>query len=204
MKKFLSALIVGLLIPWAIVGLVNAQSTGVSEMGVFRYVLNTANSWIGLQTFTGGIQNTPGRAYLAANYTNATTTFSNVSLSLNVTNGRRYTFTYLLLASTDVAADGSKLDFAGGTATVTNFRATCLLSNAVGTGLTQTAATSAALATVLNIASFTDTNVHTYECFGSIEPSSTGTFIIRAAQNAHTTGTLTILRGSYLWLEDTP
>lgn len=172
-----------------------AQSTP-PEMGVFRTT--------GFQTFPQGIQNTAGRSYIGTNFTNATTTFSNTALNLNVTNGRRYTFNAVLFASTDLAADGSKLDFNGGTATATNFRATCVLNNAVGAQLTQSAATSAALNTPLNIAAFTDTNVHTYVCYGSIEPSASGTFIIRAAQNAHTTGTLTVLRGSYLWLEDTP
>lgn len=145
-----------------------------------------------------------GRVALASNYTNATTTFSNTVLTPGspVVATRRYSFEAKLFVTESVAAEGAKLDFAGGTATSTNFVASCILYNAVGTPLAQANAVSAALATVINIAAFTDTAVHTYICSGTFEPATTGTFILRAAQNSHATGTLTIQRGSYLWVDD--
>lgn len=152
----------------------------------------------------GFIRQVEGHSFLGSNFTNATTTFSNTALSVNVENARKYRFTAALFVSTDVAADGSKIDFNGGSAAATNFVVTCVLSNAVGATLTQTAATSAALATALNIGALTNTAVHVYNCSGSFEPSGAGTFIIRAAQNAHTTGTLTVKRGSWVSLVDTP
>lgn len=153
----------------------------------------------------GGIQNTRGDSFVTGDVTNATTTFANVTgLSATLVSGRRYSWRMVLFVSESTAADGAKLDFNGGSATITNFRATCVLTNAVGATLTQTAATSAALATVINIGAFTDTNVHKYTCEGSIEPSAAGTFIPRQAQNSHSTGTLTTLRGGYLSVWDQP
>lgn len=136
-------------------------------------------------------------------YTNATTVFSNTNLAITVKSGQIYTFAANLFVTESTAADGAKLDFAGGTAAATAFVASCVLTNAVGTVLAQVNATSAALATSINIAAFTNTSVHTYRCVGSLTPSSNGTFILRAAQNAHTTGTLTMIRGSSIWIEDT-
>jgi hypothetical protein len=139
---------------------------------------------------------------LAADYTNATTTFSNTAISVNVRVGKRYAFEVLLFLTESTAAEGVKIDFAGGSATATNFVASCVLNNAVGTVLTQANATSAALGTVINIAATTDALVHTYVCAGNLEPSATGTFIVRGAQNTHATGTLTIKRGSFITLQD--
>lgn len=133
-----------------------------------------------------------GQSYLAANYTNATTTMSNTALSVNVTTGLKYTFRLVLYVNNDVAADGIKVDFDGGAATMTNFRAhgtifdtALLLSSQVN-----------ALATDYAVATITGDGM--VEIYGSMEPSSTSTFIVRAAKNSHTTGTLTIYRGSHI------
>lgn len=141
---------------------------------------------------------------LSTTYTNATTTFSNTALSVTVTTGKRYIFEASLFASDSTALDGSKLDFNGGTATVSTFAASCLLYNAVGTPLVQAAAVSAALATPLNIAALTDTATHSYLCTGGFVASASGTFILRGAQNAHTAGTLSILAGSFLLVQEVP
>jgi hypothetical protein len=152
----------------------------------------------------GWLQQKAARSTLAANYTNATTTFSNTALSITVATGRKYTFRAALFVSNSIAADGGKLDFNGGTATATDFRAHAVLSSATGTTLAQANAASAALATVINATTFVGTTQCLWEVSGTFEPSSNGTFIIRAAENATTTGTLTINRGSHIWIEDMP
>lgn len=156
------------------------------------------NTFTALQTFTGWIQDTQGKLYLAANYTNATTTFSNVSMTANVTAGRKYSFKLVLFVSDSLAADGAKFDFNGGTATATDFRVHCTLFD--------TALLLSTQATALNtaISQATVTGSGLLECYGSFEPLAGGTFIPRAAQVAHTTGTLTVFRGSNLWLADSP
>jgi len=143
-------------------------------------------------------------SYLASDYTNATSAFSNTALSVPVQSGRKYRVTASLFLTESTAADGVKIDFAGGSAAATSFVATCDIVNALGTNLPQTNATTVALATTINLGATTDANVHIYKCSGGFEPSGDGTFIIRGAQNAHTTGTLTIKRGSWLSLVYTP
>jgi uncharacterized protein (DUF2345 family) len=50
----------------------------------------------------------------------------------------------------------------------------------------------------------TATGASILSCSGSIEPSGAGTFIVRAAEEADGGGTLTVNRGSFLWIEDAP
>ena len=183
-----------------------AVSEYIFQTGVVQASGTTQHTTTNAAKITaGGFQNTKGDSFVTADVTNATTTFAAVTgLTATLVNGRKYHFEMVLFASESTAADGAKLDFNGGSATMTNFIATCVLTNAVGATLTQTAATTAALGTVINIGAFTDTNVHQYRCAGSIEPSAAGTFIPRQAQNAHTTGTLTTKRGGYLSVWDSP
>ena len=144
-----------------------------------------------------------GELGLNADYTNATTTFSSTNLSVSLVSGRTYSFSLVLLMSDSVAADGMKLDFNGGAATITNFRVNCAATNdTTGASVNFTAATSTTLAGVLNIATMASTGTHMVTCNGTIVPSSSSTFIVRAAQNAHTTGTLTIYRGSFMNIND--
>ena len=151
----------------------------------------------------GYIQGTRGEVALNANYTNATTTFSNTALSVDVVSGRTYSFDLTLLMADSTAADGMKIDFNGGSATMTIFGVSCVATNDTnGATVAFTAATSAALATVLNVATMASTGVHMVRCSGFMVPSSSSTFIVRAAQNAHTTGTLTINRGSWMSVRD--
>lgn len=154
-------------------------------------------------TAPGWLQQTAGELALAGDYTNATATFSSTALSATLISGRTYNFTVNLLLSDSVAADGFKLDFNGGAATVTNFRVNCRATNdTTGATVAFTAATAAALATVMNVATLASTGTHMVTCNGTIVPSSSATFILRAAQNAHTTGTLTITKGSWISIRD--
>lgn len=139
-----------------------------------------------------------GQSYAAADLTNDTTTMAAVGLSVTVKSGRRYGFKLILFLSDSVAADGAKIDFAGGTATETNFRAQVTAFDsalALSTQLDD-------LTDVASIATLTGNGV--IEVHGSFEPGSDGTFVPRFAQAAHTAGTLTRYRGSYLLMWDMP
>lgn len=146
----------------------------------------------------GEVRDTIGNKVLNADYTNATTTFSNLNHSVTVVSGQNYIILLDFSVLDSTAADGIKIDFNGGSAAATNFRIGCGLISDTGTAVAFTAATSTSLAGVINAGAMATANQHTLRCVGSFVPSSNGTFIPRAAQNAHSTGTLTIHRGSAL------
>ncbi len=133
---------------------------------------------------------------LASDYTNATATMSNTALSITVLAGRSYSFKLVLFLNDSTAADGSKFDFDGGGATATNFRAHCTQFDTALLLSTQTTA----LAT--DVAQATVTGDALLECYGTFVVNAAGTFIVRGAQNAHTIGTLTVYKGSHLWMQD--
>ena len=162
----------------------------------------TSQGVAGLELGAGWVRATSGEAALNADYTNATTTYSNTALSVPLVAGRTYSFTVGLLLTDSTAADGVKIDFNGGAATVTNFRVGCAMDSDTGTAVTFAAATSTTLAGVINAAAMATTNQHALRCTGTFVPSGGGTFILRAAQNAHTAGTLTIHRGSWISVRD--
>jgi len=158
---------------------------------VFRLADDSADGWF---TYAGG------NCFLQADQTNATTTFANINnCTINVTSGRRYSFRAVFYLSDSTAADGAKLDSNGGAATVTNFRMQCTaFDTALNFSTQQTTLTGVFAAT-------TFTGAGMFECYGTFEPSSSSTFIPRFAQNAHTTGTLTLARGSHMqWLDNGP
>lgn len=143
-------------------------------------------------------------SYLAADYTNATASFTNTNLSVTVKTGRKYVFTLVLHLADSTAADGVAIDFSAGSATSTNLRIGCTLSNDTGGAVTQANAVSTAFGTVINATAMTTVNQHLYVCEGAFEPASNGSFQMRARQNTHSTGTLTIFRGSTMTFDDLP
>lgn len=139
-----------------------------------------------------------GHCFVTADQTNATATAQTTTCSMSLTTGRKYSFTCEMFLSDSVAADGAVLDFNGGSATSTNFRAQVTAFDTalnVSTILTSLAGTATAT---------TFTGAGAFEIHGSFEPSGTGTFIPRFSQSAHTTGTLTLARGSYCKITDMP
>ena len=147
---------------------------------------------------TTGWMQWAGQCYVASDQTNATTTFASSTCAITVTTGRKYAFKCALFMSDSLAADGAKIDFAGGTATETNFRGQA-------TAFDSALALSAHLDDLTDVASAaTFTGGGNFEVHGSFEPSSTGTFIPRFAQAAHTTGTLTLYQGSHCMMWDMP
>lgn len=152
-------------------------------------------------TGQGWVQNTAAVTGLAGVWTNASTTLTSVSaLTRDVLAGRSYTFRMVLYTSDPDSTEGVKLDFNGGTATATNFRAHCTAYDSAPA--LELSAQAAALADLLTAA--TVSGAALVECSGTIEPATAGTLIPRAAQNVHNAGTLTIARGSHLLLEDVP
>jgi short subunit fatty acids transporter len=173
----------------------------VADTGMARVTAGVVGATNGT-TGAGWFRNTAGELALNADYTNATATYSNTALSATVISGRTYSFDLSLMLTESTAADGVKIDFNGGSAAATNFRVGCVLTNDVGTIVTQTSAVSTTLAGVISATATVTTAQHRYSCSGSFVPSGAGTFIVRAGQVAHTTGTLTVHRGSWLNIRD--
>lgn len=152
-------------------------------------------------TAGGWVQNGAGVTGNAGDWTNVTATLANLNgLTRDLLAGRSYTFRMLLYTSDPDATEGVQLDFGGGTATATNFRAHCVAYDSTST--LQFSAQVASLSSLVTAGTVTGASL--VECNGSIEPATAGTFIPRAAQNVHNAGTLTIARGSHLLLEDVP
>jgi hypothetical protein len=149
-------------------------------------------------TGVGWINNQAGDSALSTDFTNSTATMENLTgLSVTLLAGRSYTFRLSLMFSDSVAGEGAKFDFDGGTATATAFKARCTITDSA----LLLSATSTALATDFAVATATgDAGI---ECSGSFVVNAAGTFIPRAAQNSHSTGTLTVEDGSHWWVHDT-
>ena len=166
--------------------------------GAFDTFLTRAAA--GVVTTTSWIQNTAGDQVLTANHTNATVTPTNITdLTTTVTSGRKYVFEFIAQVDNSTDADGIRFDFDGGNATATDFRVTCKSFN---NNLTTATSQTTALATDITEASYVGAG--SFECNGSFEPSSTGTFIPRAGMNTAASGTLTVFRGSHLLTHDMP
>lgn len=175
-----------------------------SAVGITKLATGVLKTTAGNGVGDGWYQNNAGEASLAANYTNATTTFSNTALSRTLISGRTYTFDLSLLISQSTAADGWKIDFNGNALGITNFVVNCSSTAETGIIVVLANATSAALATVINATTTVTTGGQIIKCHGSIVPSGSGTFIVRGGLNSITTGTLTIKRGSFLAMRDSP
>jgi hypothetical protein len=134
--------------------------------------------------------------FLAADLVNSTTAFANITdLSAPVLAGRKYSFRATLFIN-DSNAEGVKFDLNGGTATSTNLRATYLgWDTALSLIMNVTT-----LAAVASVDSFS--GVGKIEIEGTFEPATDGTFVPRMAQLVHTSGSLTVLRGSSLVVQE--
>lgn len=163
-------------------------------------VLNNSNGVVELVTsgLTASWEDTNKLAiikfpYLTANTNNANTTFAG-GLSSRVINAHKYAFTCILYFTESVSGDGAKIDFNGGTATSTFFQAHVKADSTLGTpDLTSISGTT----TAASVAAADMWIVH-----GVFEPSSSGTFVLRFAANSHSTGTLTLGKGSHMLLTD--
>ena len=160
-----------------------------NDSGLYRVTSKVVASSDGGQNANGWFQ-WAGSKQLSANGTNATATLATTGISITVTIGRKYSFQCYLRVANSVAGEGMQVDFNGGTATATDFRAEVKLFDTALLKAQQVTA----LATAVSIATFAGDGE--IEVHGSFEPGSSGTFIPRFAENTHSTGTATIYRGS--------
>lgn len=133
-------------------------------------------------------------------YSNAT--FGAVTgLTTNVISARKYAGRLMIrMDESTTPTSGFKLDFNGGSATMTSFWAAC--AQQVGGALVAVAQISTSLAGVINYSTITgDTYL---SCDVSFVPSGSGTFIPRMAQNAASGGTLNVRLGTYWNIQDIP
>ena len=171
--------------------------TLATDLGYSRLAAGVMRITDGVSGF-GWLQNA-GESRVAGNVTNATGTMANITgLSATLAAGRTYVGRICVFCEDSTAADGIKFDFDGGTATATDFRAQGTIFD---TAL-QLSVQTTALATDFSAATITGGSVFTADF--TITVNAAGTFIPRFAQVAHTTGTATAFRGSYMLLQDCP
>lgn len=132
------------------------------------------------------------RSFLASNQTNATATLAASNLSIAVEAGKKYDFRALLFVENSQAAEGVKIDFGGGTATMTLFLGQAKGFD-VGFAINQNLVS---LTTQARVDVFTGAGA--IEVEGSMQVNQGGTFVIRFAENTHVSGTLTLKAGSRL------
>ena len=182
------------------IGVNAAQYFAVTAFGA--YLGHSSARWIiqsGYMTSTGWVQLTAGRSSVASDVTNATTTMANVTgLSATLIAGRKYAGRLVLYVNDSVASEGVKVDFDGGTATMTSFRAHATIYDATLLLSTQTTA----LATDIAVATITGDSLIEVEL--GFVCNVAGTFVPRFAQNSHISGTATVYANSFLLLEDVP
>jgi hypothetical protein len=169
-----------------------------SDSGMARRAPSVSGFSDGNQNSNGWMQ-WSGECYTAADATNATTTMASSGCTIsNLFSGRKYTFQCELYLSDSTSVDGAKIDFNGGTATSTYFRAQVTAFDTalnLSSQLTSLSASSSAS---------TFSGAGAFEVHGSFEPAAGGTFIPEFAQVGHTTGTLTLARGSFCRMFDSP
>lgn len=176
-------------------GFTATDALGTKDLAVSRAAAGTLAVGTGAAANRQGFIQTGGDCFVAADVTNATATMATTTClvgatAITVTSGRKYTGVCEFFLSDSTAVDGAQIDFNGGSAAATNFRAQV---TAFDTALNLSTQVSA-LATASSASTFTGAGA--FEVHFSFEPSGNGTFLPRFAQNAHTTGTLTLARGS--------
>lgn len=159
--------------------------TVITPLGIF---IDTTTAIV----YAGPRPNRLLNAYLASNGTNATATLATTGLSVSLAAGLRYKFTGILYVANSQAAEGAQIDLNGGSATMTDLRAEVEI---IDTAL-QKAQQVSALATAVSAATVTGDAL--IRIAGSCKVNAAGTFIPRYAEASHTSGTLTIYKGSTL------
>lgn len=128
---------------------------------------------------------------------------ANTTLSVTLTASSTYRLTAHLMYNDSTAADGVQFDFGGGAATMTDIRADCVIGES-GQVAQDTVTEVIALSTNVAKAALVGTGAAFAHCEGTLTVNGAGTFIVRVAQSSHSTGTLTLRRGSYIRLEYMP
>ncbi len=176
----------------------SATQIGIAgtDLGIKRVAAGVAAMTDGGGTNLAWLQEA-GYACLAAPFTNATAVLGATNLVFTLKAGRSYQISGILQVSNSTAGEGVQIDFSTGGASATTF---FMAAQTVGTVVAGTVV-STALATVLNWTTITGTDY--IILMGFMKVNVAGTFILRAAENTHSTGTLTMGAGSWLSLTDT-
>lgn len=171
------------------------SSVSAGDAGIGRLAAGVVREATG-----GWIQNTAGCARVTGDGTNITITPATTGLSVTVKASRHYSFKLVLFVEETTAADGLRVDFNGGTATMTDFRVHGTVADTAGVrSLTQ----SVALDTDITDTTTTGASMAVFE--GHFTVNAAGTFIPRYAKEADAAGAaLNLRRGSYLLVEDVP
>lgn len=136
-------------------------------------------------------------SYLASDDTSTSATFKNSALTVPLVAGRKYLVEASVFFTESTAADGVKIDWYGnGSSGISNMR---MQGDVLSTALNATVHISNPT-DVISAATFTGSGV--IHVRGTIEPSINMDFKLRFAQNSHSTGTLTLLKGSILTVTD--
>ena len=149
----------------------------------------------------GWLQQSAGRSRVNSAVTNTGITPAAITgLSHTLIAGRKYTGRMVLYAAVPTSADGIRIDFDGGTATMTSFVAQGILSDDTST---RKLSRTTALATDITDTDLNGDGLVVIEL--GFVCNAAGTFIPRIAKEADAAGaTLTVLANSFLWLEDMP
>jgi hypothetical protein len=145
--------------------------------------------------WTSGFVQTGGTAKNTTDQTITSAVLAPMNLANNVTitAGQTYKFTVTIFYQDTVTTDGIQFDMGAGTATATDTRWHCIITDN-GNNVRLTTQNSGALGGVTQNTTAVGTSLLQIE--GVVTPSGTGTLIPRFAQVAHTTGTLSIFHGS--------
>lgn len=160
------------------------NANGTPDTGLRRIATKVVGPTAGL-TGSGWLQNTDGAKRLNSNYTNATTSFTNLAdLTHEVIAGRKYAGRMLLRVDQTNAAEGVKLDFGGGTATWTRFNAAMHVLYAAGHS--PGTLTANAISGAMNLTNISGVVWLAIEWLGVV--NAAGTLIPRAAMNSFDAG----------------
>lgn len=185
----------GMYVPSGFQYFLTTAAFGAVDTGVSRAAAGVVTATDG-STGRGWLKNNEGDICLASDFTNATATLASTNLSVTLIAGRTYTFTGALFVSNSQSGEGVKLDFDGGSATATSFICQFFMGDTGGDLNTRVTA----IATDATNATVTGNQVVYIN--GCITVNAAGTLILRAAENTHTSGTLTVSAGSWLTFRD--
>lgn len=154
-------------------------------------------------TLASWIQNTAGLSRVNADITNVTTTLATITgLSATVIAGRKYVGFIKLYVEDVTALDGLLLDFDGGTATWTSFRATYVIYDTLAV-VPLTSGQTTAIANDISVPTLTGAAWVEIDFSGVC--NAAGTFIPRFAKESDVAGAaLTVRANSYMMMEDMP
>jgi len=141
-----------------------------------------------------GVNLANGSSTVSSDQNSSSSSLGSSTLSVTLAAGKKYTFDAELFVNSTVGGDGFKIDFGGGSATATAFRAQTIGTDSALKISSQTTT----LTTAVTASTFSGQG--SFNCHGYIQVNAGGTFIIRFAQASHSSGVATVYTGSYLRL----